>query len=82
MEDLIWIVSAEYIGGHKLALVFNDGMRKVFDFSSLISAYPLYESLSDIETFKKFSVGDWTLSWCNGKIDIAPEFLYQNGTPC
>ena len=62
MNELIWVTAAEYLGGHKLGLSFNDGSRKIFDFSPLIKKFP-------------------TVSWENGEIDIAPEYLYENGVP-
>lgn len=81
MNGLIWVTAAEYLGGHKLRLSFNDGSRKVFDFSPLIKNFPLYRGLEPTEKFKDFTVTDWTVSWDNGEIDIAPEYLYENGVP-
>jgi len=79
MNGLIWVTAAEYLGGHKLRLSFNDGSRKVFDFSPLIKKFPLYRGLEPTEKFKDFTVTDWTVSWDNGEIDIAPEYLYEHG---
>lgn len=79
MNELIWVTAAEYLGEHKLGLSFNDGGRKVFDFSPLIKKLPLYRGLEPTEKFKDFTVTDWTVSWDNGEIDIAPEYLYENG---
>ena len=79
MNGLIWVTAAEYLGGHKLRLSFNDGSRKVFDFSPLIKKFPLYRGLEPTEKFKDFTVTDWTVSWENGEIDIAPEYLYEHG---
>lgn len=81
MNELIWVTLAEYLGGHKLGLSFNDGSRKVFDFSPLIKKFPLYKDIEPTEKFKDFTVTDWTVSWENGEIDIAPEYLYENGVP-
>lgn len=79
MNGLIWVTAAEYLGGHKLRLSFNDGSRKVFDFSPLIKKFLLYRGLEPTEKFKDFTVTDWTVSWDNGEIDIAPEYLYEHG---
>ena len=81
MNELIWVTAAEYLGGHKLGLSFNDGSRKVFDFSPLIKKFPLYKGIEPTEKFKDFTVTDWTVSWKDGEIDIAPEYLYENGVP-
>lgn len=39
---------------------------------------PVFKPLENIDLFKKFTVTD-TLEWDNGNIDIAPEYLYENG---
>ena len=62
MNELIWVTAAEYLGGHKLGLSFNDGSRKVFDFSPLIKKFPLYKGIEPTEKFKDFTVTDWTVS--------------------
>ena len=43
--------------------IFND-QRKIFD------------SLKNIDNFKKFSLDSWTVVWSN-ELDLAPEYLYS-----
>lgn len=74
---LIWITSAEYLGDYRLKLTFNDGAVKIFDGKDIVKK-PLYQSLQSLSTFQQFELDDWTVSWENGKIDIAPEYLYEN----
>ena len=76
--DLIWITKALYKEGYTLQLTFNDGSVKSFDFSKLFGTHPMYESLKEKETFKDFRLDGWTVSWNNGLIDAAPEFLFEN----
>lgn len=33
-------------------------------------------------TFGDFSLDGWTVTWLNGRIDIAPEHLYAEGRAC
>ena len=70
MNELIWVTAAEYLGGHKLGLSFNDGSRKVFDFSPLIKKFPLYKGIEPTEKFKDFTVtcilGKWRDRHCSG----------------
>ena len=73
------IIDAQYIDGYKLLLFFNNGQKRSFDFSYVIERYPVFHSLKDLSLFKNFSITD-TLEWNNGAIDIAPEYLYENGT--
>lgn len=74
------VVQAKYLDGYKISVQFNDGVRKIVDFSELLKRnLPAFAPLKNIETFRQFVVTD-TLEWNNGNIDIAPEFLYENGT--
>ena len=74
---LIWIISAEHLGDYCLKLTFNDGAVKIFDGKDIISK-PLYQVLQSQATFQRFELDGWTVSWENGKIDIAPEYLYEH----
>ena len=42
-----------------------------------ISRYPVFAPLEE-ETLKQFHISD-TLEWCNGTIDIVPEYIFKNG---
>lgn len=72
------ITDAKYIDGYKMFLLFNDGQKRVFDFLPLIEHYPVFKPLLDMNLFKAFTITD-TLEWDNGNIDIAPEYIYENG---
>ena len=39
---------------------------------------PFFDPLKDVELLKNFRLTD-TLEWMDGKIDIAPEYLYEHG---
>ena len=72
------ITGAEYEGGYTLKVLFNDGECRRFDFAELIEHYPVFAPLSDIKRFKEFNITD-TLEWDGGRIDIAPEYIYEHG---
>ena len=74
---LVWIISAEYLVDYRLKLTFNDGAVKIFDGKDIISK-PLYQVLQSQAIFQRFELDGWTVSWENGKIDIAPEYLYDH----
>jgi hypothetical protein len=82
MKKMIWIKEAKALDGYKMIFVFNDGSRKSFDFKPLIEKQTLYKPLKDKSLFNDFKLDGWTVSWADGTIDIAPEFLYENGIPC
>ena len=77
-NELKWVTSAKSLNGYRLALTFNDGSQRVFDFEPLIEQYPVFSSLRDKSIFDHFDLDGWTVTWMNGDIDIAPEYLYEN----
>ncbi len=74
MGVLPYVVRAEYRGGHRLALVFQDGRAKTVDFSAWLVG-PVFEPLKDVAYFQRFFLEAGTVTWPNGA-DIAPETLY------
>lgn len=72
------VLDATYLDGYRILVKFNDGIKKVVDLANVIKQYPVFKPLKDLILFKQFTVTD-TLEWDNGKIDIAPEYLYDNG---
>ncbi len=61
-----------------MELTFNDGKTKILDFTKAIDMKrKIFAPLCDIKVFKNFNLDGWTLMWFNGKIDIAPERLYD-----
>ena len=73
------VVQANYVDGYRIAVLFNDGVKKIVDFTNLLKRnMPVFKPLENIDLFKKFTVTD-TLEWDNGNIDIAPEYLYETG---
>ena len=75
--DLIWINKAQYLGDYRLGLSFSNGENRVFDAMDFIAKYPAFKVLQDKEKFKQFALDGWTVSWLNGALDIAPEYLYE-----
>lgn len=75
---ILLVESAEYMGKHTLLCTFNNGERRKVDLTPLLK-YPAFEELKDESEFERYGV-DVTVFWANGA-DIAPEYLYENGTP-
>ena len=74
------VLKATYLDNYRILVLFNNGIQKVVDFANIVKRYPVFKPLNDMNLFKQFKVTD-TLEWDNGRIDIAPEFLYENGIP-
>ena len=75
---MLKITQANYVKDYQVKVVFNDGACRVFDFGPVIAKYPVFKELSDISKFRNYVLTD-TLERNNGEIDIAPEYLYENG---
>ena len=67
------VVRAEYAGGYRVRLWFNNHVTKVVDLLSSLRG-EVFEPLRDKERFKRFKVKYNTLEWDNGA-DFAPEYL-------
>ena len=76
-EQMLSIVSAENLGDYKLKVAFNDGLERVFDGRSLLSG-EVFAPLADEAKFADFCLDGETLTWMNGTLDIAPEFVREH----
>ena len=65
---------------YTLAMVFNNGDRRLFDFTPLLTL-AAFAPLKDKKLFDSVYVDYGTAVWNDGEIDIAPETLYHNGVP-
>jgi len=75
MTFLPSVLQAEYRGGYRIHLSFNDDSEKTIDFRDWLEG-PVFEPLKDPNYFKRFFVDGGTVMWPNGA-DIAPETLYE-----
>lgn len=76
--DVIWVTQAQYLGGYRVCMTFNDGTRGRFDFADLIASEKMFAGLNDVDVFRSFALDGWTLTWMDGRVDIAPEYLYEH----
>ena len=74
MTFLPSVVRADYRGGFRIHLTFNDLSEGTVDFRYWLEG-PVFEALKDPKCFREFFVDGWTVAWPNGA-DIAPETLY------
>lgn len=75
------VISANYKGGYKIEVTFEDGAKGIVDFSKYLSKGGVFEKFKDIEFFKSFKINEelGVLTW-GDEIDIAPETLYAEAT--
>lgn len=60
-----------------LDLIFSTGERKIFDARLLQGEGFL--PLKNIEVLKTAYLEHGFVAWCDGRIDCAPEFMYEHG---
>ena len=72
------IIKAEALDGMILIVTFSNNEERLFDASLL--KVEVFEPLKNHEIFNDFKVEYDTITWLNGSIDIAPEYVYQNST--
>ena len=68
------LTQARWLGGHRVFLVFSDGVEGEVDLAGELWG-EVFEPLRDPAYFARFEVDD-TLVWSNGA-DFAPEFLHE-----
>ena len=73
------VTSVEPLSGHRLLLEFDNGEKRVFDATPLLT-FGRFETLSTPETFKQVRVAFDTVEWENG-LDLDPEYLYGKSKP-
>jgi hypothetical protein len=75
------VISANYKGGYKIEVIFEDGATGVVDFSRYLSQGGVFEKFKDMDFFKNFKINEelGVLTW-GDEIDIAPETLYAEAT--
>ena len=75
------VISADYKGGYKIEVTFEDGAKGIVDFSKYLSKGGVFEKFKDLEFFKNFKINVelGVLAW-GDEIDIAPETLYAEAT--
>ena len=78
-DNSITVISACALEGYTLLLSFSTGETKTFDFTPLLSTGG-FRPLRDENIFRSVYVEYGIPVWNNGEIDIAPEYLYQNGS--
>jgi hypothetical protein len=75
MTFLPSVIRADFRGGFRIRLTFNDFLERTVDFRPWLEG-PVFEALKDPAYFREFFVDGGTVAWPNGA-DIAPETLYE-----
>ena len=81
LQPVLKITAFENCGDHQMRVVFNDGATRIFDGHSLLQG-ETFAPLSDAIVFADCKLDYETLTWLDGELDVAPEFVYENSVVC
>ena len=76
-KPMLQIVAVDRLGDYRLMVTFSDGAKRIFDGHSLLDG-PVFAPLADEKVFNDYALDYETLTWLNGEVDIAPEFVYEH----
>lgn len=76
LPPIVDVVEARPLSDYRIALLFEDGKRGIYDASPLIGA-GVFHTLEDPLVFNALRIEYGTVVWPGG-IDIAAEELYEN----
>jgi hypothetical protein len=74
----ITVISVRPLEDYKIWLRFSTGELKTFDFTPLLNSVG-FQPLKDKTLFNSVYIDYGIPVWSDGAIDIAPEYLYENG---
>lgn len=79
-QKILHVNKAVPHGDYGLTLFFDDGSIRDFDGKKLLDA-ELFAPLRDPAVFHDFTIDHGVLTWLDGALDVAPEYLYKESTP-
>ena len=75
LQDNIKVTEVKPLRGGILLVTFSTGEKRLFDTAQLKGS--AFKPLQDEEIFSKPVLFHGVITWNNGEIDIAPEYVYQ-----
>lgn len=79
-QKILHVNEAVPHGDYGLMLFFDDGSIRDFDGKKLLDS-ELFAPLRDPAVFRDFTIDHGVLTWLDGELDVAPEYLYKESTP-
>lgn len=79
-NDVIDIISAEYVDNHRIKFSFSDGHKQIVDFGPFIkkSLHPSVRKYLKIELFKQFEIIGGGVGWNDYEMCYPLEDLYND----
>lgn len=76
MGDSVTVKDAKALDGMIMIVTFSNGEQRLFD--ATVLKEEVFEPLKNNDVFREFKIEFGTITWGDGEIDIAPEYLYKN----
>ena len=76
MGEPIKVSSVKPLDDRMMLVTFSNGETRLFDASVLKGK--AFKPLLDDKVFKNFKLEYGVITWLDGQIDCAPEFIYEN----
>lgn len=70
------VTDAKVLPDHILLITFNNLEQRVFDATILTGE--VFETLKNDEVFSNITIEHGVITWQNGDIDCAPEYMYEH----
>ena len=74
-DDDIFVTAVKPLPDWMMVVTFRSGEKRLFDASVLFS-YPAFRALENNDIFMSPKIDHGVITWMNGDIDIAPEFVH------
>ena len=74
-QENIKITEVKPLRGGMLLVTFSTGEKRLFDTTQLTGA--AFAPLQREDIYMNPVIFHGVITWCNGEIDIAPEYVYQ-----
>ena len=76
ITDPLKITDVRTLADRMMLVTFNSGETRLFDSTVLCGS--VYEPLTNNEIFQKISLDHGVVTWLDGEIDCAPEYIYAH----
>ena len=76
LSEQIKIISVKVLNDMMMLLTFSNGETRLFD--ATILAGEVFEILKEEKIFKNPIIEHGVITWLDGQLDCAPEFMYEN----
>jgi len=59
-----------------MLITFENDEKRVFDLEDILEMQA-FQKLEDVDKFKSAKIINGTVTWLNGEIDLAPQYMYE-----